>query len=857
MSWLKKYQLPEYQIMGTVPFAPLAAPTPEPKTPAFTQNNLKDRMRAFKTIRPSEDTDIKNYLRWATNVTRSQFDEPRSEEAWRIYLGVPGPNQYFSSSKVRPAYGDNPSKNYYKVDDQLEQDIFNTLKDEMKPGESRIVDESEINSTWGPYDNVTSDGYLIIQPGDENLIFGRPSKSRARALGHFTVNRGTDANGDYLSYQDVYDFPDWIQNRTKGVPFDVYNRIYYPKPDKKQKKKDGGWLDIYQEKGLVIPGVTDFKMPLNRIDVIGRTEPERITEEATADEINRRNRATNKRQFISQGQASTPYSEAKRIMLNRQNTAGLPNVQMDESGTTSRINPNISYTGEPENFMGERQQKGVEHLLGALEATGYVTGAGELAGAGYNAVKKALAESMESGLLSKTYKLNPWAFKANPEAYYRGIGRTGLDDALESGVLRSNRKGNFGNDLYLSSSFDEADYYANNKLPWTIREDGKVVDDLVKGKGIDTNKYFAEVPKQNINVTPHHINDTQFISKDVIPIDKVKLLQKDWLRGYKEVPKPTSEILPPPQQSGFTWAFNPLSYFGEKLPEGWHRKMGSGKGIQSIIENKGIVSPTNDYLFFSEGNSPVESYPGVFSTSYSSERIPNKSVSGWNRFYGPRGRHKGLTPIDLQGNPIENISLEDPALNVHRRVPFTNAYVTIPKEVLINGPRTFREKVLTNPIGANVQKYAEDLTKLGIYGSIGQYMGNSIYGNEENPTPLGEPVLPMLLRKGNSLDDAIIKKLKSQKKEGGWLDEYAEGGQPPVNPNGMYDGIRDWRIPGGNITMQGVPFPVLAKASNGMTTIMQPGGEYNFPGAKHVDEYPIYKFGGSELKNGGWLNNYK
>jgi LysM repeat protein len=88
------------------------------------------------------------------------------------------------------------------------------------------------------------------------------------------------------------------------------------------------------------------------------------------------------------------------------------------------------------------------------------------------------------------------------------------------------------------------------------------------------------------------------------------------------------------------------------------------------------------------------------------------------------------------------------------------------------------------------------------------------------------------------------------KKDGGWLDEYAQGGQPPVNPNGMYDGVRDWRIPGGNITMQGVPFPVLAKASNGMSAIMQPGGEYNFPGAKHVDEYPM-------MQNGGWLEKYQ
>jgi len=58
------------------------------------------------------------------------------------------------------------------------------------------------------------------------------------------------------------------------------------------------------------------------------------------------------------------------------------------------------------------------------------------------------------------------------------------------------------------------------------------------------------------------------------------------------------------------------------------------------------------------------------------------------------------------------------------------------------------------------------------------------------------------------------------------------------------------RIPGGNITMQGVSYPVLAKANNGMTTMMYPGQEYNFPGASHVDEYPI-------MQNGGWLSKYQ
>jgi hypothetical protein len=76
----------------------------------------------------------------------------------------------------------------------------------------------------------------------------------------------------------------------------------------------------------------------------------------------------------------------------------------------------------------------------------------------------------------------------------------------------------------------------------------------------------------------------------------------------------------------------------------------------------------------------------------------------------------------------------------------------------------------------------------------------------------------------------------------GWLDQYADGGSMITDPRGQWAHPgQNTRIPGGRITMQGVPYPVLAKASNGMSTMMYPNREYNFEGASHVDEYPLLK----------------
>jgi hypothetical protein len=67
----------------------------------------------------------------------------------------------------------------------------------------------------------------------------------------------------------------------------------------------------------------------------------------------------------------------------------------------------------------------------------------------------------------------------------------------------------------------------------------------------------------------------------------------------------------------------------------------------------------------------------------------------------------------------------------------------------------------------------------------------------------------------------------------------------------IYDPMGQWkhpgqntRIPGSDITMQGVSYPVYAEPNVGQPQMMYPGQEYAFPGADYVDEYPQMKKGG-------------
>jgi hypothetical protein len=221
----------------------------------FPKETLTSRTKAYKTIRPSDYYEASNYARWFFNNEREEFDDPRSEEAFRMYLGLENNPKYFIPSKYRPTINPDPNGGeYYQVDPQLEQEIFDSFKDKVKMNQIKATGENAVNSNFDLSDrSVFEEGnrkFKKLVPGDDNMIFGRPMASNARALGNFVVSRGKDDKGEYLSYSDQYDFPDWAQSRMQGIPYKIYGRVYYPK--KASGGQHGGldrwfaekWVDV-------------------------------------------------------------------------------------------------------------------------------------------------------------------------------------------------------------------------------------------------------------------------------------------------------------------------------------------------------------------------------------------------------------------------------------------------------------------------------------------------------------------------------------------------------------------------------------------------------------------------------------
>jgi hypothetical protein len=256
------------------------------------------------------------------------------------------------------------------------------------------------------------------------------------------------------------------------------------------------------------------------------TDKERLEAVATSDQAQKKALNTAKeviaerqKNKATKGDLNTPGSwkieEKARLFPSSVGGAG---EMFDEY-----INP-ATYVGVLADALGEsvaaRDPKGIALSL-ALSAGAGAMGLDPLGSA--LKVPGKVAQSMKSGLLSNAYKLNPKAFKPTEGMMYRGIGKEGMEDALQSGLLRAKQNvtptsiGNFNttrqfSKAYYSPRFDIADQY---------------------GQG-----YIAEVPRGASDWGKRYGKKewSQIAQRD-IPITEGKVLQKDWLKRYKEVSK--------------------------------------------------------------------------------------------------------------------------------------------------------------------------------------------------------------------------------------------------------------------------------------------------------------------------------
>ena len=152
------------------------------------------------------------------NGNYSGLDDPYSEDAWRIYLGKPQSENTFKLSSYTPFISKDKNIDYYALPNNFKDELYELYNNKViKEGAN---DEFSFSNTLG-----------------ENA-------SKARVLGNFTVNKGKDDRGEYISYYDKYDLSPKLPLVGKmelsnfvGKPFEIYDRIYIKDYGDGQKKR--------------------------------------------------------------------------------------------------------------------------------------------------------------------------------------------------------------------------------------------------------------------------------------------------------------------------------------------------------------------------------------------------------------------------------------------------------------------------------------------------------------------------------------------------------------------------------------------------------------------------------------------
>jgi len=229
---------------------------------------------------------------------------------------------------------------------------------------------------------------------------------------------------------------------------------------------------------------------------------------------------------------------------------------IEASDIQNMVNP--MYWGASIGSNMKRGNYGTAAIEGALTFAPFLPkGSGNLIkqGAGMIAddISKASNHLTTKTPLKNAYKLNPWAFKANPQAYYhrspdldniinketrtlQGFGESEAGkvytEAANASTTGINLKKGANNQLYFSKGVPlDGGRYNSTKLgmsgqkyagPYIVE-----VTDVPMGKSVKGRPPGAE---------PRGI-ESYAVSKRPISLDEAKFYKEHWLKGYKEVPK--------------------------------------------------------------------------------------------------------------------------------------------------------------------------------------------------------------------------------------------------------------------------------------------------------------------------------
>ena len=260
--------------------------------------------------------------------------------------------------------------------------------------------------------------------------------------------------------------------------------------------------------------------------------------------------------FVSQAEQRKGSADPLDYVLDAVNPTSLSFAATDLVGNTGSAVSNVA--------QGNFKEAGSDLLNAGLNALQVIPAASELRGPLKSAGKYLTTQTP----LKNTYKYNPWAFKPNEANWYRQVGKSGVDDAFQTGLVREageevsprmlqefesqlSRMQGSGSEAMLASRRPASPFFGKGELFYPmdrkpiISKTGKLSKNPA-GKGdadylIETslpNESFqpAYVKGMSLGV-PREVGQTAILKPNpsLRTIDNFNFYKRDWLQGYKPI----------------------------------------------------------------------------------------------------------------------------------------------------------------------------------------------------------------------------------------------------------------------------------------------------------------------------------
>jgi hypothetical protein len=825
-----------------------------------------------------------NGLDWKPkNISRNGSDVPKNQNAKYI---IPSESTALAKPKFTEAQ-------YAEQLDQLnkrkEFEKYITSQPQIKQGKKEISNTTD-NSGRSFWETASQfipvyEQFLDIKDIVQGAFTGDTEMRNRGIVGMAAPVSGKAVMGglDYLTEKTQgKETADYNEDKRKSIiNSPTFNRALFEKYgwggyDKWVK---AGKPPLYEQGGIVKAQKGTELTPIKRVSLDEQMANLRAKQQRTSDapSVNlaesekrriaeARQKADANRKFISQGRQETPQEKANTQRLREQYQLLHPNTETNPyTGELQTINPDRGFEMQPLTPNTERFDKGLGHMMGAIEATGTLTGAGQIGSnllrLGASALEKQIGRNIVSkGLKNFTSSINPTLNAIDEAAAYVQLDPIGImGNRVNSKFYNPTTALNTANNTVTgvernlkNSAIEASDLILGDNNLRNLTSSSVGDAGAKKGFSLNYEKILNLPDEEILSKTGRSKEDWElYINHDAKHADKFRnLLEEQFNSAYTPTEQQLQSI---DQGKNQLLNFYKSSEYNNRLQRGMGLDYNEAFNYQNNLID--AVNKTQPRFIKSKNMGSLESDAMAYTKGFDS---------------------KGTTlGIDFSKTGLER--KDAPYLASHE-YGHTSIYDAKNQKILENLP-----------------KLNLDAETLENWTNWGKESGNKVYddmikyyGNPDEARQRGLNAILYSKNKGISLDELVdmpysevinknrtgeipsdilqLRQFYNQKELKDYLKNlFSISGVSAVSAavalqqkkkgGVIKDDRGQWAHPGevteigsNRITMQGVPYPVLGISDAGDQQMMYPEQEYKFKGKK-VTEYPM-------KKNGRWLDKY-